>query len=216
MNKSTAAAAGSGAGDVPMNSQIQFLRSRVEADLKKPAVVLVTSALAGDGKSFTAHSLAKCFTKAGHRTALIDPAAGGNDPLRLAMVEMPREDTDGLGRERLVSFVDAMRAEYDYTVIDAGTFSTSDAAMSLTRMVDGILVAVRVGRAPTDEDELMIRMIEHSGGRIIGVVATEDEAVAEFERTRSSEQRTVPERPRREAETKPVRTYAFSAEPLTR
>ncbi len=39
------------APEASVDSQIQLLRSRVEAEIKKPAVVMVTSAHAGDGKS---------------------------------------------------------------------------------------------------------------------------------------------------------------------
>ena len=75
-----------------MNAQVQLLRSRVEADLGKPAVVMVTSALPGDGKTLTAHSLAMSFGRSGHRVALAGPAAAGADPRCVSIVGLPPEE----------------------------------------------------------------------------------------------------------------------------
>jgi len=147
--------------DDTLNSQIQLLRSRVEADLAKPAVVMVTSALPGDGKTMTAHSLAVSFGQSGHRVALAgSPVTAAQRGV--TFVGIPSEDGRITERERLVAFIESSRAAYDYTVVDAGTFLRSNTAMALAALVDGILVTVRVGRAPSDDDELLVRTIEHS------------------------------------------------------
>ena len=39
-----------------LTAKYQLLRARIESDLASPAVILVTSALPGDGKSVTASS----------------------------------------------------------------------------------------------------------------------------------------------------------------
>lgn len=170
-----------------MNAQVQLLRSRVEADLGKPAVVMVTLALPGDGKTLTAHSLAMSFGRSGHRVALAGPAALGADPRCVSIVGLPPEEGRVTERERLVEFIEKARSEYDYTVVDAGTFLRSNTAMALAPLVDGILLTVRVGRAPSDDDELLVRTIDHSRGRIVGVVATEAKAIEAFERERLGE-----------------------------
>ncbi len=173
--------------EAALNSQIQLLRSRVEADLGKPAVVMVTSALPGDGKTLTAQSLALGFGKSGHRVAVAGLSAAGLDQREIAVVSLPPEDGRVTERERLVAFIESSRAAYDYTVIDAGTFLRSNTAMALAPLVDGILLTVRVGRAPSDDDELLVRTIEHSRGRIVGVVAIDEKAISEFERAQSPE-----------------------------
>jgi Mrp family chromosome partitioning ATPase len=200
------------ATEAVLNSQLQLLRSRVEAELGKPAVILVTSAADGDGTSLTAYSLASCFVKSGHRAGLVDLAAGGAEHHDVTTIELPHEDGSAIGRERLATFVKEMRSSQDFTVIDGGTFLSSASAMALAWMVDGILLTVRVGRAPTDEDELMMQTIAHSRGHVVGVVATSEEAVARFERIQTSDCPTAYDGVRRSIKPTPARSYALSAE----
>jgi succinoglycan biosynthesis transport protein ExoP len=192
-------------GDDPaLNAQVQLLRSRVEDDLKKPAVVMVTSARKGDGKSLTAHTLAVSFTMQGHRTALVrlcpvpvERGEGwefldcGSDNVPV-MVELPRYEDGGTTPEKLAVFVDRMRTEYDYTVVDAGAFLSSAPTMTLSRMVDGIMLAIRMGRAPSNDDQSMLKMMEHSRGRVVGVVAIEAEAAGKMRRRKPEERASPP------------------------
>jgi hypothetical protein len=180
--------------DPAVDSQVQLLRSRVEAELKKPAVVMVTSAHSGDGKSLTASSLATSFAKAGHRAALVSENLGSfldSDALvqespahgHVAKIELPPETDNAVSREGLAAFVSAMRSNYDYAIVDAGSFLDSNSAMALPGLVDGILLSVRVGRASTGKDEMMVRMIEHLGSTVLGVVAADPAAITAFERS---------------------------------
>ncbi len=153
--------------DPTLNTQAQILRARIEAELGKPAVVMITSACAGDGKSLTAYSLAASLERCNHRVSVI---------------EIPNEE--GTSHERLAAFVEKMRSNYDFTIIDAATFAQSSCVMSLAGIVDGVLLTVRVGRAPTDDDESVVGMLEQFGGNIVGVVATEGDTIANFERAR--------------------------------
>jgi Mrp family chromosome partitioning ATPase len=155
--------------DPVLNAQAQLLRVRVQAALGKPAVVMVTSACSGDGKSLTAYTLASSLANCDHR---------------VSVVEIPNEEGGTISRDRLAEFVEKLRSEYDFAIIDAETLVNSSTAMTLTRLVDGILLAVRVGRAPTADDEAMVRMIEQFGSRVVGVVAAERETIADFERAR--------------------------------
>ena len=59
--------------------QIELLRARVERQVRKPAIVVITSAKQGDGKSLTAFLLAKSFAKAGRRTVLVDTPHGASN-----------------------------------------------------------------------------------------------------------------------------------------
>jgi Mrp family chromosome partitioning ATPase len=170
--------------DPTLSPQVQLLRAHVEAEIGKPAIVMVTSAQAGDGKSLTAYSLAASFADCDHRVALVS-----------------REESNRISRDELAIFVEEMRSDYDFTVIDAETFVNSSTVMALTRLVDGILLTVRIGRAPTADDEAMIRMIEHFGGRVLGVVATEVDAIPRS-------------RPRRKAEQNPARALLAAAADL--
>jgi len=206
-NRNQAATLEPVATDPPSNSQVQLLRSRVEAELKKPAVVLVTSAHAGDGKSLTANSLATCFAKSGHRTALVNGnwSGAGNEAAAypspatgsFALLELPPESDSAVSREGLENFVNTVRHDYDYAIVDAGPYLNSNSAMALTQLVDGILLTVRVGRASSDEDEMMVRMVEHFRGNVVGVVAADGDAIAEFARSRPPLAVRAPARPRK-------------------
>jgi hypothetical protein len=201
--------------DAAVDSQVQLLRSRVEAELKKPAVVMVTSAHTGDGKSLTASSLATSFAKAGHRAALVSENLGAfhesealaqESPAHghVAKIELPPETDNAVSRESLAAFVNTMRSNYDYAIVDAGAFLDSNSAMALPGLVDGILLSVRVGRASTGKDEMMVRMIEHLGSTVLGVVAADPAAIAAFERSAPKSETLRP----RQAERQPTRVLA--------
>ncbi len=206
--------------EAPVNSQVQLLRSRVEAELKKPAVLLVTSAHLGDGKTLTADSLARCFAKSGHRAALVNENRSGtgnsdgvvpepNPQGHVTIMELPPECDNAVSREGLAAFVESLRSDYDYAIVDSGTYLSSNSAMALTQLVDGILLTVRVGRPSSDEDEMMVRMVEHFRGNVIGVVATDAGAIDEFERNRPRQELTAPARPRKVGR-KPARALVTS------
>lgn len=183
--------------DASSNAQFQLLRAFVEREVRRSAVIMVTSAQPRDGKSMTAFSLATSLSHAGFRTALVaegsrlrDAARGG--PATLAM---PRPEP-GRFRETTAEFLSHARSTYDYTIVDTAPLLADPLALGLAGSVDGVLVSVRVGRAPTDDDELTIRVIEQSSGRVLGIVAALPEAIDDFEDRRSAKPRAedVPRR----------------------
>jgi len=203
------------AAEPAIDSQVQLLRSRVEAELKKPAVVMVTSAHSGDGESLIASSLATSFAKAGHRAALVSENFGSfhdSDAVapegpahgHVAKIDLPPETDNAVSREGLATFVNTMRSNYDYAIVDAGAFLESNSAMALPGLVDGILLSVRVGRASTGKDEMMVRMIEHLGSTVLGVVAADPAAIATFERSAPKSQTARP----RPVDRQPARVLA--------
>lgn len=202
------------ATDPAVEAQAQLLSVRVEAELGKPAVVMVTSARSGDGKSLTAYALAESFANCDHRVALLTRSS--DEYQQLPIVKIPSEETSNVSRDRLASIVEQLRADYDFTIVDAETFANRS-TIGLARLVDGILLAVRIGRAPTTEDETIVTMIEQFGGRILGVVATEAGTIADFERARREKPSSARPRPRTNAEQKPARAFvAISAEQFLR
>jgi Mrp family chromosome partitioning ATPase len=161
-----------------LHAQAHLLRARVEAGVGKPAVILVTSACTGDGKSLTAYSLAASLAKCNHRVALVSPSC--EEYHQLSIMQISREE--GSSHDRLTGFVKRMRSDYEFTIIDAETFVKNSTVIALANLVDAILLAVRIGRAPTVDDEAMVRILEQFDVRVVGVVATEDEAIANFSR----------------------------------
>jgi hypothetical protein len=174
-------------------AQFQLLRAHVEREVRRSSVIMVTSAEAGDGKSLTAHRLAQCLAESGLRTALVDATHGGQAGIRRASVSLSGDGSDepimlsmprtggGQVREAAARFVESSRAAYDYTIVDTEPLLTDNVALALAAHVDGVLVSVRVGRAPTKSDDSTMQVIEHTGGRIIGIVATEPSAIGDFE-----------------------------------
>jgi Mrp family chromosome partitioning ATPase len=186
--------------DPALNSQAQRLSARIEAALSKPAIVMITSAGQGDGKSLTACLLAASLEKSNHRVSLM---------------EIPNEE--GTSREWLSAFVDKMRKNYDFTIIDAATYLKNNTVLSLARLVDGILVAVRIGRVPTEDDESMIGTLEEFGGNVVGVVAAEADTIAAFERARRESPAFMQLQTRRNAEQTPAQALmAVAAETMLR
>ena len=116
---------------------------------------------------------------------------------RAAVLDLPPESDNAVSREALTGFIANLREDYDYAIVDAGTYLDSNSAMALTQLVDGILLTVRVGRASSDEDEMMVRMVEHFRGNVIGVVATDAGAIDEFARARTQHAAVSQMRPRK-------------------
>jgi Mrp family chromosome partitioning ATPase len=184
-----------------LQAQAQLLRSRVEAELGKPAVVMVTSARARDGKSLTAYSLAAALAKWNHRVALVSRSC--EEYQQLSVVKIPGDE--GNSRDRLAAFVERMRSEYDFTIIDAETFVKNSTVMALVRLVDGILLAVRIGRAPTADDQSMVGILEEFGGHVIGVVATEADTIDNFGAARLEKPAQLRHTVRPDSEQNPLR-----------
>jgi Mrp family chromosome partitioning ATPase len=178
-------------------TKFHLLRARIESDVKQPGVVMITSAQRHDGKSFTAYGLAECLASVGHRTALVDANAEGRgttqvrgtkDPRRgLSIFGMPTDESGpSSSRESICNFVTQMRTRFDFTIVDGAPLLRSGAAILLASAVDGVLLTVRVGRAPCEEDTLTVRMLKQTRSAVLGIVAASNEGIAQFERTRES------------------------------
>ena len=176
--------------DGSLTAQYQLLRSRIESELRPPAVILVTSARPGDGKSVTAHGLVDCLAKVGHRVVLADASMSPNGfkltrningASRRPIIPLPLDERDTTGlRSSVQSFVREMHDKFDFTIIDGTPFMRSNVSMLLAAAVDGVLITVRLGRALANEDELTSRTLEHAKANVLGVVAVAEDAIALF------------------------------------
>jgi receptor protein-tyrosine kinase len=175
-------------------SNFQLLRVRIESDVKLSSVILVTSALPNDGKSLLAFGLAEVLARVGHRTALIDTTAPHDDRDGRVPEAIPRAfpvlalSVDGSGsaasREAIDNAVDQLRADYDYAIIDAPPLTTNGTSMVLAGSVDAVLVAVRHGRTPSDADKIMVHTLRQLKAKVLGVIASAPESIADFEKRR--------------------------------
>jgi len=176
--------------DRTVAAKFQILRARIESDLKPGSVILITSAMTGDGKSVTAYGLADCLAQVGRRVALVDSSATARSvnpspyPLEAANMPIVPLPFDELETRRLGAsigkFVAKMRTEYDYTLIDGATFMRSSVPMLLASDVDGVLLTVRLGRAQSEDDRLMCQMLVSARANLLGVVAVSPESIATF------------------------------------
>jgi Mrp family chromosome partitioning ATPase len=178
-------------------SKFQLLRVRIESDVKLSSVIMVTSAQPKDGKSLTAYGLAECLTKVGHRAVLVDTALKNGIPTderateslvrNFPIVTLSSEESGPTAsREAIHAFVGEMRSKYDYTIIDAAPLMSNSVAMMLAGAVDAVLLAVRHGRAPTESDDLMVQTLKHVKARVLGVISSAPESIAEFTAARGS------------------------------
>jgi len=188
-----------------MNAELQLLRAHVENGVNGPAVILITSAESGDGKSLIANSLAECLARTGHKTALLDASreahadvatirstageARFDEPVPLALPGMRQ----GITREVIQRFFDEARGSYEYTIVDTTAFLASDHTMVLASLADGIVLTVRIGRAPTENDHMLVRVLDQSKGNILGVVTATASMIDEFSRKHVSLQLTAHE-----------------------
>jgi Mrp family chromosome partitioning ATPase len=152
------------------------LRATVDSFTAMPAIVLVTSALAGDGKSTVALGLARAFADANVEVALVN---GNTDrPSKVAFTEknlsavsfpdqpgalaVPDEVTPG--------FLERLRERFAVTIVDAGTIAERGTTLQVARIADAVVLAVRQGRRRVKEDEQGIAMLTRVGARLVGVV----------------------------------------------
>jgi succinoglycan biosynthesis transport protein ExoP len=177
------------------------VRATVEADVPSPGILAISSALAGDGKTTVAAGIAQSLAGAGYRTLAVDasqPAKPGNGA-RLdegaaaeRLGHIVREAGGGcdyisvadLGADvssavAITALYAAIRARYEYAVIDTGILSED--GLAFARAADGVVLAVREGRAIADADREAVALMERVKARFLGVVATMDSPTASDE-----------------------------------
>jgi polysaccharide biosynthesis transport protein len=195
-----------------MDEQFDSLRTKLEAALETPAVILVSSACIGDGESALAHGLAATFSASGYRTALIDanhltPAMApptmveDRAPASLEQVAssgpraFARSSPDGnfsaisfveetlrrnASRPTLSRAIKACRESYEVVIFDASPLVESNFAMMLANQADGIILAVREGRAVKRGDHELIKALGAFDLPTLGTVIISPKMIREF------------------------------------
>ena len=147
------------------------LRATVQSTATLPAVVLVTSAKTGDGKTTVALGLARAFAAGNVDAVLVD--ANRERPSRIVCSEKHLSSVV-MEQRPMPEFFRDLRSRFGVIIVDAGTISEHGAALQVARFADAVIVAVRHGRGRTKADEAGIAMLTRIGARLVGVVPVGD------------------------------------------
>jgi non-specific protein-tyrosine kinase len=208
----------------------QKLRTSVDlANLRAGAkTILITSAVASEGKSTTAANLAVALARAGRRVALVDldlrnpyiaalfqiegqpgvtGVATGAVPIQEATVRTPVRPRTSVSREGLeadngldvlpsgitpadpAAFLTAnvlgaivhhLRDAYDIVIVDSPPALPVGDAMTLTRVVDAVIVVVRAGVARRPSLVELRRLLDAAPCERLGFVLTGADAAVNY------------------------------------
>ncbi len=194
---------------ISLHEQFDLLRAKIESLVKPSVVIVVSSACPGDGKSVTAFGLATSFGSSGYRTLLVDAnhvqpsllddraptsleAIASNGPRNYArsVVDAPygllsivKESLrSNASRVSLSRMLDVCRENYEVIIIDSAPLMESNIAMTLSKLSDGMLIAIRAGRSVKRADRDLIHALETQRLPVIGTVTIEATAIRDFEK----------------------------------
>lgn len=172
----------------------EVLRARIEARVGRPGVLVVTSAIAGDGKSVAAHGLASSLASIGCRTLLVDAGKRSGiiiqPPTSASIEEIVLESAcettiPGLkivsltspalqrktGLPSVARALTVVRGSYDYIVVDGDCALNNALSAHFVSSADAVLVAVRAGRRRQAEDAELAEALGDLDAKFFGVVA---------------------------------------------
>ena len=180
------------------------VRVKLESEVELPGLILVTSSGEYEGRATVAGGIAKAFAEAGYITALLarqEDAAGYSSFTGLSRIAPFATGTSGLGAYRTsvpnlsaVTLADRqgdgtlsatgagelsrdLRGVFQITIADLGSVSDSALALQLARVSSGFVLAVRLGRAPSEADRATIDALKIVNARALGIVTTESDKI---------------------------------------
>lgn len=189
--------------------EFRLLRNRVEAAIKGPAVLLVTSATETDGASLTAYGLAESLCRTHQRTALVTTAAVGHGPVpvgnaqpspramsrrngeaaaapapetdgRLSLVAISHERVTTMSRSDVAEMLAQFQSQYDYIVIDGGDLPNNGFGLLFVGSADGVLISFLTGRKQVAGDRVMLDALDRAEAKVLGLVMNHQTAIDSF------------------------------------
>jgi Mrp family chromosome partitioning ATPase len=139
-------------------------------------VVALTSAHPAAGVSYITNALATALDEQGHQITLLlnGRHLGEADESTVSLTQMPANengyDNWHSNQSRLAIYLDNLRRDYRYVVIDCPSLKESEHAVVLAPLVDGIVIVVEANRTQKDQLRYVERTLESAGGRILGHV----------------------------------------------
>jgi receptor protein-tyrosine kinase len=205
--------------------QFGQLRARIEAAFSEPVLLVVTSALYGDGKTATAFGLAESLAQADHRVLLVDASVasptlprihrvtnlGGHlDVAKLSRFATPVAGQHfsgisladerleaGMSMDKVKAAAFDLRSHFDYVIVDTSPLLRSDLAVLFSTIADGALLTLRLGRLPAAADEETIKTLTRVGANMLGLLTVRPSLIRSFAAKRHEvfETLRVPARP---------------------
>ncbi|MGD0475933.1 MAG: hypothetical protein ABSB70_22310 [Candidatus Velthaea sp.] len=195
--------------------QFGQLRARIEATFASPALLVISSAARGDGKTVTAFGLADSLAQAQHRVLLVDTNAGAPT---LARVHLPPPSNldfahlhhvaspvagqlfdgvsladprfeAGTSMESIKAAAANMRLHYDFVVVDTAVLLKSELAVLFSTVADTTLLTLRLGRRPSRTDEQLMATLNRAAATVAGLLTVEPAMIKSFAAAR---QETIP------------------------
>ena len=173
---------------------VDTVRISLALAAQNPKVVLVTSALAGEGKSTAASLLAASSAQAGWRTVLVDcdshqsdvrygladylrgsarleEIVKGSDVTRMYVIHAGGSiPVDRLMSERMRDLVASLRARFDYVVLDAPPLLPVVDALALATVADKVILVVEWGKTPRAIVAEALKVLRPEAARVAGIV----------------------------------------------
>jgi hypothetical protein len=172
------------------------LRARLEGDVPRPGIVLITAATTTDGSDVAARSLALSLSAIDYQALLVDGSLGLPSLRKVAYgtkstkLEEATRSLDRLSkpgtyaeigldefaqqttsRAALSGTLNALRTKFDYLIIHADyTLSTSFTTLAID-LADAIFVAVRAARRETKSDRQLASALNRAASRFSGVLS---------------------------------------------
>ena len=168
-----------------------MIRATVEAELPAPGILTVSSALARDGKTGVTAGIVRSLTAAGYATLAVD--AGASTPHAMSVeaassllaesarpveagcdfVSLAPAQARAASAAAITAFFATIRERYDYAIVDAAVINAG--GLAFARSADGVILALREGRAVNEADREAVELFERLHVRFLGVIATREE-----------------------------------------
>ncbi len=164
------------------DQSFQSLRVILDAKLPRSSMVVVSSACGEDGQAELACGLAHAFSDAGRKTALISLYSPGDSLPSRCMTDLDLRTFAGpffqapLAPMALNSLVADVRAKHEVVIVVSPPIITQSTSLHLCRIADGVLLAVRLGRKVTADDENTVTQLQRVAATVLGVIAVRPSA----------------------------------------
>ena len=185
------------------STTFDVLRSRIEVEVERPAVIAITSSAAEDGKEAVAYGLATSLSKSGYITLFIDTSPSSYELSRTSdarsleeiarLQPIPDISAENLAclklsdsalqsrsnyRSMRIAFA-CLQSKFDFVVISTDYGARSSFAASVLMAANAVLVSVKTGRRQASEDARIARGLDRLGPRFLGVVALHPGLIAD-------------------------------------